>query len=209
MVLLMAGGLAADRRRGELTLLRARGGSLRGVAGRLLAETAVVAVPRGRPRPGGPPTSRSATPGRGTPWPPRARVALLGCLALPLRALAAHRSVRVHGAREDVASARTSRRRTVVEVTLLVLAVGAVVALRTRGTSDGTADGTTDSGDHLVSLAPVLVGTIAAFVLVRLYPLPLRGLARPARRLRGAVGHLSLARAGRASAPRYCPCWGC
>ncbi|MGJ3559568.1 ABC transporter permease [Streptomyces sp. INA 01156] len=45
VVLLMAGGLAADRRGGELTLLRARGGSLPGVTGRLLAETAVVAVP--------------------------------------------------------------------------------------------------------------------------------------------------------------------
>ncbi|PAZ09878.1 hypothetical protein CLM62_44120, partial [Streptomyces sp. SA15] len=47
VVLLMAGGLAADRRRTELVLLRARGASLRGVAGRLLAETTVVALPAG------------------------------------------------------------------------------------------------------------------------------------------------------------------
>ncbi|WP_063783685.1 FtsX-like permease family protein [Streptomyces sp. XY152] len=207
VVLLMAGGLAADRRRGELTLLRARGGSLRGVAGRLLAETAVVAVPAAALGLAAAHLAvRDARPGYAVAA--AGAVALLGCLALPLRALAAHRSVRVHGAREDVASARPSRRRTVVEVTLLVLAVGAVVALRTRGTSDGTADGTTDSGDHLVSLAPVLVGTIAAFVLVRLYPLPLRGLARPARRLRGAVGHLSLARAGRASGSPVLPLLG-
>src|SRR5690606_24455878 len=45
VVLLMAGGLAAGRRHAELTLLRARGGSLRGIAGRLLAETAVIALP--------------------------------------------------------------------------------------------------------------------------------------------------------------------
>ncbi|MEB3963025.1 ABC transporter permease, partial [Streptomyces kunmingensis] len=37
IVLIMAGGLAADRRRGELALLRSRGGSLRGIGGRLLA----------------------------------------------------------------------------------------------------------------------------------------------------------------------------
>ncbi|NEA95947.1 ABC transporter permease, partial [Actinospica acidiphila] len=45
VVLCMAGGLAAGRRRAELALLRARGASLRGLAGRLLAETVVVAVP--------------------------------------------------------------------------------------------------------------------------------------------------------------------
>ncbi|MEV5456236.1 ABC transporter permease, partial [Streptomyces sp. NPDC052535] len=47
VVLLMAGGLAAGRRRAELALLRARGASAAGLAGRLLAETAVVAVPAG------------------------------------------------------------------------------------------------------------------------------------------------------------------
>ncbi|MCF3965425.1 ABC transporter permease, partial [Streptomyces fuscigenes] len=45
VVLVMAGGLAAGRRREELALLRARGASVRGIAGRLLAETAVPAVP--------------------------------------------------------------------------------------------------------------------------------------------------------------------
>ncbi|MCZ9348235.1 ABC transporter permease, partial [Streptomyces mutabilis] len=47
VVLLMTGGLAAGRRRAELALLRARGVSLKGMTGRLLAETAVVALPAG------------------------------------------------------------------------------------------------------------------------------------------------------------------
>ncbi|MFD6327803.1 FtsX-like permease family protein, partial [Streptomyces sp. NPDC058442] len=128
-------------------------------------------------------------------------VALLACLALPLRALVAHRAVRAHTGRRDVAAARPAPRRTVAELTLLALAVGAVVALRTRGTSGGP----DASGDHLVSLAPVLVGVIAALVLVRLYPLPLRGLARPAARLRGVVGPLALARAGRAAGSAVLP----
>jgi putative ABC transport system permease protein len=51
----------------------------------------------------------------------------------------------------------------------------------------------------------VLVGVIAALVLVRLDPLPLRWLMRPAGRLRGAVGHLSLARAGRTSVSAVLP----
>ncbi|GAA2663073.1 FtsX-like permease family protein [Streptomyces vastus] len=195
IVLLMAGGLAADRRRTELALLRARGGSLRGVMGRLLAETAVVAVPAGAL---GLTAALLAVPyGRlSYAVTATAAVTLLACAVLPLRAAAAHRVVRVHGAREDLTSVRPSRRRTVAEVTLLVLASAAVFALRRRGAA---------SGDQLVSLAPVLIGVVAALVLVRVYPLPLRRLARPAGRLRGAVGHLSLARAGRTSVSTVLP----
>ncbi|MET9361957.1 ABC transporter permease [Streptomyces sp. NPDC006632] len=191
VVLLMAGGLAAARRAAELALLRARGGSLRQIAGRLLAESAVVVipaagiglllavlvVPNGRLGP-----ALAAACG----------VAVLGCLALPLRAAAAHRSVRSAAERTDLVREKPSARRTVAELTLLVLAVGAVFALRRRGTTAGAADG-------LISAAPVLVGVIAALVLIRLHPLPLRWAARPAARLRGVVGFLSLARAGRAS----------
>ncbi|MBJ6646025.1 hypothetical protein DD630_11580 [Streptomyces sp. BSE7F] len=200
VVLCMAGGLAAGRRRAELALLRARGASLRGLAGRLLAETVVVAVPAAAL---GLLAARLAV---GTGRPAQSAVAagavaLAAALALPLRAVAVHRAVGVHTAREDVVRARPSKRRLVAEVTLLTVAVGAVLTLRTRGTS---ADGD-PTGDELVSLAPVLVAVIAALVLVRLYPLPLRGLARPARRMRGVVGPLSLARAGRAGGSTVLP----
>jgi putative ABC transport system permease protein len=197
VVLLMSGGLAAGRRRTELALLRARGASLRGVAGRLLAETAVVALPAGAL---GLVTALLAAPTdrAGHAIAAAAGVTAVACAALPLRAAIAHRVVRVHDGRADVASVRPSRRRTVAELTLLVLAAGAVETLRRRGTSGA-------AGDHLVSLAPALVGVIAALLLVRLHPLPLRALARPAGRLRGAVGHLSLARAGRTSASAVLP----
>ncbi|MDG9716787.1 FtsX-like permease family protein [Streptomyces sp. DH24] len=201
VVLLMAGGLAADRRRPELALLRARGGSLPGIAGRLFAETAVVAVPAGAL---GLTAALLAVPGGRHPYAVAAALAvtLTACAALPLRAAAAHRSASVHGARGDLTSVRPSRRRTVAELTLLVLATGAVVALRRRGTGG---EGTGAGGDELVSAAPVLVGVIAALVLVRLYPLPLRALARQAGRLRGAVAHLALARAGRTSVSAVLP----
>ncbi|MFF4251692.1 FtsX-like permease family protein [Streptomyces sp. NPDC001663] len=197
VVLLMAGGLTADRRRTELALLRARGASLRGLTARLLAETTVIALPAGAL---GLTAALLALPGSRALYATAAAttVTLVACAALPLRAAAAHRVVRIHGARSDVASVRPSRRRTVVELTLVAVALAAVGTLRRRGTS-GT------SGDQLASLAPVLVGVAAALLLVRLYPLPLRGLARPAARLRGAVGHLSLARAGRTSASAVLP----
>ncbi|MBD0747376.1 ABC transporter permease [Streptomyces sp. CBMA152] len=189
VVLLMAGGLAAARRTTELALLRARGGSLRGIAGRLTAETAVVAVPAAAL---GLALAVWAVPtGRIEPsLIAVAMVTAVSCLALPVRAALAHRTVRSAADRDDLIRVTPSRRRTVAELTLLVLAVGAVVALRRRSTSAGS--------DALVSSAPVLVGVIAALVLVRLYPLPLRWAARPAARLRSTVGFLSLARAGRA-----------
>ncbi|MEU9959021.1 FtsX-like permease family protein [Streptomyces sp. NPDC050982] len=212
VVLLMAGRLTADRRRTELALLRARGASLRGLTRRLLTETAVVALPAGALGLAG---ALLVVPyGRASYAVGAAlTVTLLACAALPVRALAAHRVVGVHGAREDLASVRPSRRRTIAELTLLVLASAAVLALRSRGTS-GTSDEALDSGasgdlggsgDQLVAMAPVLIGVIAALVLVRLYPLPLRWLARPAGRLRGAIGHLSLARAGRTSVSTVLP----
>ncbi|MFI9149727.1 FtsX-like permease family protein [Streptomyces sp. NPDC053367] len=195
VVLLMAGGLAADRRRAELALLRARGASLPGLTVRLLGETATVALPAAA---AGLTAAVLTLPG--ARLGPAALTALavtaVAALALPLRAAADHRTVGVHSARTDITAVRPSLRRTVAELTLLVLAAGAVETLRRRGTADG---------DALMSAAPVLVAAIAALLLVRLYPLPLRGLARPAARLRGAVGHLSLARAGRGSTSAVLP----
>ncbi|WP_326760707.1 ABC transporter permease [Streptomyces phaeochromogenes] len=212
VVLLMAGRLTADRRRTELALLRARGASLRGLTRRLLTETAVVALPAGALGLAG---ALLLVPYGRAPYAVGAALAvtLLACAALPLRALAAHRVVGVHGAREDLTSVRPSRRRTIAELTLLVLASAAVLALRSRGTSgtsdealgSGTSGDLGSSGDQLVAMAPVLIGVIAALVLVRLYPLPLRWLARPAGRMRGAIGHLSLARAGRTSVSTVLP----
>ncbi|MET9380384.1 FtsX-like permease family protein [Streptomyces sp. NPDC002928] len=200
VVLVLAGGLAADRRRAELALLRARGTSLPGLTARLLGETAVVALPAGAL---GLTAALLLLPGgRDTPALAAAlTVTAVACAALPVRAAAAHRSAHFPDGREDVASVRPSRRRTVTELTLLALAAGAVETLRRQGTSGDVGS----SGGQLISLAPVLVGVVAALLLVRLYPLPLRRLARPAGRLRGAVGHLSLARAGRTSVSAALP----
>ncbi|WP_433916720.1 FtsX-like permease family protein [Streptomyces sp. NBC_01744] len=192
VVLLMTGGLLAARRHSELALLRSRGGSLRGIGGRLLAETAVTAVPAAALGL----LLAVAAVGGARLWPAvvgATAVAVLVCVALPLGTTLLHRRPQLHGARDDMMTARPSRRRTVAELTVLVLAVGAVAALRRRGTATG--GGT----DFLVSAAPVLVGLIAALVLARLYPLPLRLASRTVARLRGAVGFLALARAGRAS----------
>ncbi|MEU2490766.1 FtsX-like permease family protein [Streptomyces sp. NPDC007883] len=197
IVLVLAGGLGAVRRHSELTLLRARGGSVRGIAGRLLAESAVPVLPAAA---AGCALAFLLLPGGGPlpALPASAAVALVGCAALPLRAVFLHRRLRLHGQRDDLVRTRPSRRRTVAELTLLVLAAAAVVALRRGGTASGTAD-------LLAGAAPVLVGVIAALLLVRLYPLPLRLAAPAAARWRGAIGFLSVARAGRAPATAALP----
>ncbi|WP_438818500.1 ABC transporter permease [Streptomyces brasiliscabiei] len=187
IVLAMAGGVAADRRRAELDLLRARGASLPGLALRLLAETAVVAVPAGAL--GLTAATLALSGARTAPALAAAlTVTLLACLALPVRAVVAHRTVRLHDGREDLTTARPSRRRTVAELTVLVIAAGAVVALRRQG-SGSTA---------LVAAAPLLTGVVAALLLARLHPLPLRALSGAASRLRGLVIPLSLAQVARA-----------
>lgn len=196
VVLLMTGGLTGARRYAELALVRARGGSVRGLAGRLCAELVVVAVPAAvlgwlaafLLLPDAAVTASVLAAGA---------VALLACAGLPVRAGFAHLRPQVHAARTDLVRAKPSRRRTVAELTLLVLTVAAVAALRRRGTEGEV--------DQLVSAAPVLVGIIASLVLIRLYPLPLRLVARPMALRRGAIGFLSAARAGRSPATATLP----
>ncbi|WP_399090897.1 FtsX-like permease family protein [Streptomyces sp. BBFR2] len=191
VVLVMAGSLAAARRHDELALLRARGAGLPGLAGRLAAGTCAVALPAAAAGwaaaallvPGVP-----GTPATG-PLLAAGAAAVTGAAVLPLRAAHAHRRPRP-ATRRDTATARPSRRRAVAELTTAALAAAAVVALRRHGPATGP--------DLLASAVPVLIAVIATLLLLRLHPLPLRALARPAARGRGLTGFLALARAGRA-----------
>ena len=90
--------------------------------------------------------------------------------------------------------------RLVVEVMLIAAAVAGIVVFRQQGTPAG-------SGVNLyTSAAPVLVAIPAVIVVLRLYPLVLRGLLRALARTAGAPAFLGLARAlaGPRSPPR-CP----
>ncbi|RAG85182.1 ABC transporter permease [Streptacidiphilus pinicola] len=193
VVLLMLLGLAAERRREELRLLRARGASLPGLWARLFAESALYAgvgtalgagaalllLPSGR--------HRAALAAAALVW-------LAAALAHPVRLLAGHRRVQPRGRAEDVLSARPSRRRTVAELTVLAATLAAALVLRGRGTDPA------GGVDPMVTLAPLLLGLSGAILLVRLYPLPVRLLSLPSRRRDGAIAFLGLARAGRGSA---------
>ncbi|MHA6764198.1 FtsX-like permease family protein [Streptacidiphilus sp. PAMC 29251] len=197
-VLLMAGGLAADRRRNELALMRGRGASMPGLARLLFGETLVC-------------TTTGAVLGAGAaflllPAPHRTVPALAGfavwavaSTAVPLRCLAGHSRPQPTARAEGLLTARPSRRRTVAELTTLLVAVAAAVSVRRQGLAPG--GGAAAGGvDPLLSGAPALLGLAGALLLVRLYPWPLRVASRPTARRGGAVAFLGLARAGRSSA---------
>jgi putative ABC transport system permease protein len=195
----LAARLAVRRRRTEFVLMRARGGSLRTVVGRGLAESLLVIplaavagwvlgglLPAGPTGAGG---AAAATQGRFV-----AIAAVLATLALPAAVLAGQR---VAGGRRDLVRARSATGRLTVEVTVLGVAALAAFLLRRRGLVLGGAV------DPLLVSVPVLLAVAAALLALRAYPWPLRLLSRLAARARGPVAFLGTARAGRAgvSAP--------
>lgn len=190
-VLLLWSVLTAERRRDELDLLRSRGDAVSGLAGRLLAENAVPGLPAAA---AGCALALVLTPGaRTAPALTAAGVATaVGLFTLPLRAGLVHRRPLAQVGRGSGPGGGGGRRRLVAEATVLVLVAGAVVALRQRGAGDGT------EADPLPAAAPVLLSVAAALLLLRVFPLPLRLLARAVRHRPGPVAFLGLARAGRA-----------
>ena len=81
--------------------------------------------------------------------------------------------------------------RLVVEVTAVLAAIAGIVVFRQQGIQPGT------SVNLYTSAAPALVAIPAVIVVLRIYPLILRGLLRRAARGRSAAGFLGLALAAR------------
>jgi putative ABC transport system permease protein len=81
--------------------------------------------------------------------------------------------------------------RLVVEVVAVLGAVGGIVVFRQQGSQPGAAV------DLYTSAAPALVAIPVVIVVLRVYPLVLRGLLRGAVRRRSATGFVGLARAAR------------
>jgi len=85
--------------------------------------------------------------------------------------------------------------RVVFEVTACAAAIGGIVVLQQQG----------GGGDLYTSAAPLLVAVPAVIVVLRLYPLLLRALARASARQRGVIGFLGLTRAAQATATLALP----
>jgi len=196
VVVLLAGWLLTEQRRGEFAMLRARGASRRQLAIAVLGSTAVTAVP-----------GAAAGAALAVALTPASPVALSWWLAGPvvLAALAGPvlLTVRIHRgyaapARADQPIGRlSSARRWVVEAALVLGAAGGLLVLRYQGSGGPE--------DFYTSAAPALLAIGVAVVVVRLYPLAVRGVLRLTEQRASAAAFLGLARAGRASGSAALP----
>ncbi|MEV4392378.1 FtsX-like permease family protein [Nonomuraea sp. NPDC049607] len=195
-VIVLAVQLLAGRLDHTLALTRARGGSLRQVAGTGAALTALAVVPAG-------------LAGYALSWlvpGPVLPIVHVGPLLVMAAAvgftaasLASTHRVPLHEQREDVSTARPSARRLTLEVLVVVLALAGAYLLRTRGL-------TASAGfDPFLLVVPIALTLAAAVIILRCYPYPLRLLVRLAARRPGAVPFLGLTRAARARSASVLP----
>ncbi len=96
---------------------------------------------------------------------------------------------------DDRVVGRVGTRRVVLEGLIVALAIGGAYLLRERGLNAVSSAGAVGGFDPLIAAVPILVGVAAGIVVVRLYPIALRGVAAVARRGRGLVLMLATRRA--------------
>ena len=194
VVVLLGARLVAARRRGEFTMMRARGASLRQVAAVALGGGAAAVVPAAVLGVG---AAVAATPGPASPlaWWLAGLIVAAALAGPPLLAVWQQRTPRravagpAPAARRRIATAR----RWVADAALVLGSVGGLILLRQQGLPPP------GQVDLFTSAAPVLVAIPVAVVIMRAYPVLLRQLARVARRRRGVVLLVGFAR-GRAAA---------
>ncbi|QFY07202.1 FtsX-like permease family protein [Nonomuraea phyllanthi] len=192
-VIALAVLLLGDRLDHTLTLARARGGSLRLVAGVAGGVTATAVLPAGLAGYG----LSYLVPGPALPIV-HLGPAVVVLVAVGFAAARAARTYRtpLHERREDVAATRPSARRITLEVLIVVLALAGAYLLRVRGLS---------GGDPFLLLVPVALTLAVALLTLRCYPYPLRLLVRLTARGRAAVPFLGLTRAARARSASVLP----
>ncbi|MEO6942955.1 MAG: FtsX-like permease family protein [Terrimesophilobacter sp.] len=110
------------------------------------------------------------------------------------------RSLRI--TRGDIDPRARGRFRWVLEVIVLAVTALAVFLLLQRGL---TATGTTVTVDPLLASVPLLLAVSAGLIVLRLYPLPLLGIARAAKKRKGIVGFLGAHRSIRDPAAGLAP----
>ncbi|MGH3201146.1 MAG: FtsX-like permease family protein, partial [Streptosporangiaceae bacterium] len=189
VVVLLGTYMLAEHRAGEYGVLLARGASPGQLAVQALRGGALV-VPAAA---AGSVLAIILTPGADVPlaWWLGGAIVLVALAGPPLAAARWHRVAERPAGR--VAPRRPRARRLVTEASLVAAAVGGLVVLRLQGLSPS-------GGVNLYTGAtPVLVALPAALLVMRLYPLALRGLLRASAALRGVTGFIAMARAARTS----------
>lgn len=106
--------------------------------------------------------------------------------------------------RDDTPVLRVAPRRIVIELTVVLVAVGATLLLRQRGLTVDP-ESSVASADPLLASVPVLAGLAAGILALRLYPLPIRALGWLAAGGRGFVAVTGLRTIGRHPAAANLP----
>ena len=190
-VILLAARMLVARRQGELAILRARGGSLWQVAGLTLRGAVIAAGPGVLIGAG---LAVAFVPGGGAlaGWP-LAAIAIAAALAgPPVIAVWQQRKPAPPANPALITTAETRRsarpwRRPVIEVTAIAASVAGLVVLHDQGVPAG------GGIDLYLAIVPILVAVPVVVVMLRLYPLIIRGLLGAVRprhgrhRLRRAV----------------------
>jgi putative ABC transport system permease protein len=198
-VILIAARMIVARREVELAVLRARGGSLGQVAAVVAGSAVLAAVPGALVGAG---LAVALIPGGTAPpavawW--LAGITVAVALAGPsLVAAWQHRRPAPAANPAQVTTADTGRprvawRRPVAELTAIAAAAGGLVVLHDQGAPAG------GGIDLYLTITPVLVAIPAVVIMLRLYPLAVRGLLRLSARGTGATGFVAMSRAARSS----------
>jgi putative ABC transport system permease protein len=219
-VILLAAVIIAVRRAAELGLLRSRGASVRQVATLMLRSTAAVAVMAALAGGGLAVLAGARDASSPLGWSLAGVAVVTGLAGPPLVAAWQHRrpgrqalgpghpELERQGQRPGLgrgragpgrsglgsrAPGRPGLRRVVAEVTAGAASVAGLVVLHDQGLPTG-------GGTNLyLAAAPVLVAVPVVLIVLRLYPLAVRGLLRVSARRAGATGFVALAGAARSS----------
>lgn len=195
IVLLLAGRMAADHRREEFALIRARGAGLWQLAALALGDSTVATAAGAA---AGVALAAGLVPGSTPPigWWLTGLTLLAALAGQPAAVVLAHRDIAASEAAlrgQEPASRPAARaRRWIAEGTLAVAAVGGLIVLHQQGLP------VTGGVNAYTAAAPVLIAVPAALLAMRGYPLVLRGAFRLSSRRAGATWFIALTRGARA-----------
>jgi putative ABC transport system permease protein len=200
VVVLLGTLMLAEQRRGEFTLLRARGAGSGQRAALALRSAAVVAIPAAV---AGAALAVVVTPGAtgSLAWWLGGLTLLAALAGFPVCTALGQRSRSRTRRREQdrrMLRRQAAARRLVIEVALIAAAATGLIVARQQGTSGL-------KPDLFTSAAPVLAAIPAAIVAMRCYPLLARWLLRAAGLRRGVIAYVGLARAARTSLTSILP----
>ena len=194
-VIAVAARMVAIRRGTELTVVRARGASLAQLAGRTLHSAAVVTLPAAAAALALAFAVEGAGASSALGWVLAGLIVATALAGPPLIAVWRHRrpAPAPHPALPELTARRVPARRWIAEAAACVAAVAGLVVLHNQGLP---APG---QSDLFLAVTPVLVALPVVLIVLRLYPLVVRGLLTLAARARGATGFVALARAARST----------